>query len=320
MEEGEEKRRRDSGGKETVGGEVRIKHAHERFFKRVLELTASHIFELANELNINDESIKEKIWETMKYCLSSESQLLMGRHIDQLILCSIYAVCKMAHSRHQLPPLEECTFNRIISAYMQLQGQAAHLVTTLFHSVKLDDKDSVNIIDFYNRVYLPKMKEAIIRICKVPNPLSQVSAPLTLTPNPTPIPIPTPNPTLASASAPSLPPERRAILRLLSPAKPLADILPPTSKYALPCRSNLPYLSPARRASPMPTLQSSGVIMTPRTEILFAPAEAQPHQPHSQLLAPYQGFRPKDKSNYKGSLLEKILDKQAPRIAVAKKC
>ena len=60
-------------------------------------------------VGLND-NIKEKIWECMKHCLSVETDLLIDRHIDQIILCSIYAVCKM-DTQIQI------TFNKIINQY-----------------------------------------------------------------------------------------------------------------------------------------------------------------------------------------------------------
>lgn len=51
------------------------------FFKRVLHLTASRIFELSDALELA-EDLKEKIWTIMKVLLSAEPHMLTNRHLD----------------------------------------------------------------------------------------------------------------------------------------------------------------------------------------------------------------------------------------------
>lgn len=63
------------------------------FFKRVLHLTAQRIYEMCELLGIKEE-VKERIWSIMKMQLSTEPHILTNRHLDQLIMCSIYGVCK----------------------------------------------------------------------------------------------------------------------------------------------------------------------------------------------------------------------------------
>ena len=64
------------------------------FFKRVLNVTAVSVFNLCRYLLI-EEGVIEKIWSVMKVCLGKETDLLIGRHLDQLIMCTIYGVCRV---------------------------------------------------------------------------------------------------------------------------------------------------------------------------------------------------------------------------------
>ena len=64
------------------------------FFKRVLHLAAQKILDLTQVLAITDD-VKEKIWTITKSLLSIETHLLTNRHLDQLIMCTIYGVCKV---------------------------------------------------------------------------------------------------------------------------------------------------------------------------------------------------------------------------------
>ena len=63
-------------------------------------------------LNINAE-YQEVIWSIIKSLLSSEPMLLIERHVDQLVMCTIYSVVKISELRH-------VSFNNIINKYANL--------------------------------------------------------------------------------------------------------------------------------------------------------------------------------------------------------
>lgn len=63
-------------------------------FNRVYQVAANTLMELCTELNIN-ERVSEIIWSVVKVNLSQETQILIGRHLDQLLMCAIYGVCKV---------------------------------------------------------------------------------------------------------------------------------------------------------------------------------------------------------------------------------
>jgi retinoblastoma-associated protein len=90
-----------------------IMQPYNMFFKRVLHLAAQRIFELTDLLSIN-EDIKERIWSVMKVQLSTEPQLLHNRHLDQLVMCTVYSVCKVCQ------PGSPITFNNIITKYADM--------------------------------------------------------------------------------------------------------------------------------------------------------------------------------------------------------
>jgi hypothetical protein len=71
-----------------------IMQPYNMFFKRVLHLAAQRIFELCESLGIRDD-VKERAWTIMKVQLSTEPGLLINRHLDQLVMCTVYGVCKV---------------------------------------------------------------------------------------------------------------------------------------------------------------------------------------------------------------------------------
>ncbi|KAF1324692.1 hypothetical protein FI667_g9552, partial [Globisporangium splendens] len=135
------------------------------FFRKVLSLAASRIFRLGTMLEL-DAKYLNQVWTAIKECLSSQHALLKDRHLDQVILCSLYGVCKVNHVR------PEVTFKRVIDCYKKLQlpqstainhgsSTPASLVRNsneIIRNIKLDDDSRGDIIKFYNRCYIPTMK------------------------------------------------------------------------------------------------------------------------------------------------------------------
>lgn len=68
------------------------------------------------------EALKEDIWLAIKYLLSEKTELLTNRHLDQLIICTVYSVCKL----NQIP----LTFNAIISTYSELYEEERDTVVS----------------------------------------------------------------------------------------------------------------------------------------------------------------------------------------------
>ena len=79
----------------------------------------------------------------------------MNRHLDQLIICTIYSVCKL----NQVA----LTFNAIISVYSELYEEEWE---TIVKQVLLQNEDYVDIIKFYNYVYIAAMKQFLVDMRK----------------------------------------------------------------------------------------------------------------------------------------------------------
>jgi len=57
-------------------------------------MAAISVTDMCENIGI-DEGARELIWSVVKVLLSQETDLLIGRHLDQLIMCSIYSVCRV---------------------------------------------------------------------------------------------------------------------------------------------------------------------------------------------------------------------------------
>jgi hypothetical protein len=68
--------------------------AAEKFlFKKVTTYSAYRLKQLGKKIQI-DENLMEHIWVALKHCLSHMTNLLKNRHLDQIIICTIFGVCK----------------------------------------------------------------------------------------------------------------------------------------------------------------------------------------------------------------------------------
>ncbi|CAG9313051.1 unnamed protein product [Blepharisma stoltei] len=110
------------------------------FFRRVLSHSAHRVLELTEILGINDE-IREHIWDILKIALSEHTEILLNRHLDTLILCCVYSVCKL-HS-----PIE---FKSLIEQYTGIYGDNQKIYKDIYQAG--------DIIRFYNKCFIPSFK------------------------------------------------------------------------------------------------------------------------------------------------------------------
>jgi retinoblastoma-associated protein len=138
--------------------------AVERLFaNKVLQLTASLLINLTTEIKITDNRLKEQIWETIKQCFAIAPELLEDRNIIHLVMCSIYGMCRV-DGKEKNEQNSAYTFNNIIKCFLRINEDVKDFLFNMFHLVKLADGTHVNIIEFYNRMYLPAMHDPIFKI------------------------------------------------------------------------------------------------------------------------------------------------------------
>lgn len=157
--------RASPGGGGAAQGAGRAKAALEQFLRKVLYLAASRIQEMCTRLLLPT-TLRQQVWECLKVVIYQHAQLLQGRHLDQLIMCTVYGVCKV-NQRH-------VTFRHIIEHY---KGQPK-ATPKVFREVRMENQDPPqDIICFYNKIFIPSMKDQLMRICCTTS--APVSAPST---------------------------------------------------------------------------------------------------------------------------------------------
>ncbi|KAJ8031133.1 Retinoblastoma-associated protein [Holothuria leucospilota] len=91
------------------------------------------------------------MWTCLDHCIMERPVLLENCHLDQIIMCCIFAICKV-NNRNIL-------FKEIASVYSKMP----HSVSSTYKHVKLADGTYGHIILFYNSVFITALKDFILR-------------------------------------------------------------------------------------------------------------------------------------------------------------
>ena len=149
--------------------------------RKFLGITSRRISTLCAALTIPPQyPVATQIWIAFRFLLRNRIELLYDRHVDQLILCTIYSVCKMMKispdisfamiiERYTTMNKERLgeTICQRITRHVKLNSNENEVSDIDFHSDNLSPQTKNetygNIISFYNQVYVPAMKEHLLR-------------------------------------------------------------------------------------------------------------------------------------------------------------
>ncbi|XP_056455528.1 retinoblastoma-like protein 2 [Gadus chalcogrammus] len=96
------------------------------FFRKVYHLASLRLRDLCSQLDISRE-LRQKIWSCFEYSLVHCTELLMNRHLDQLLMCAVYVMAKVTR--------EDRSFQNIMKCY-RTQPQAC---STVYRSVLISE-------------------------------------------------------------------------------------------------------------------------------------------------------------------------------------
>ncbi|KAL2894820.1 Retinoblastoma-related protein [Bienertia sinuspersici] len=150
------------------GGETCAETGINIFFSKIVKLAAVRIngmierLDKKSEMETQTQQLRESVYCLFQKILNQRTSLFFNRHIDQIILCSFYGVAKI--SQYQL------TFKDIILNYRK----QPHCKPQVFRSVYVDwsstrsdgrqGQDHVDIITFYNEVFIPSVKPLLVEL------------------------------------------------------------------------------------------------------------------------------------------------------------
>ncbi|XP_012540035.1 retinoblastoma-like protein 1 isoform X4 [Monomorium pharaonis] len=103
------------------------------FFRKFYNLACVRMQELCNSLEISDTD-KKKIWTIFEYSIKERTKLMKDRHLDQILMCAIYVICKLVR-------MEKNSFTEIMRCY-RLQPQAeSHIYRSVLIEKVPNDED-----------------------------------------------------------------------------------------------------------------------------------------------------------------------------------
>uniref|UniRef100_A0A668A1W6 RB transcriptional corepressor like 2 n=1 Tax=Myripristis murdjan TaxID=586833 RepID=A0A668A1W6_9TELE len=158
------------------------------FFRKVYHLASVRLRDLCAKLDISSE-LRRKIWTCFEYSLVHCTELMMDRHLDQLLMCAVYVMTKVTK--------EDKSFQNIMKCY-RTQPQAS---STVYRSVLISgrkrhqsgssdanrrnsptaassqetasstagstlsdgEEERGDLIHFYNQVYIKQMRHFALR-------------------------------------------------------------------------------------------------------------------------------------------------------------
>lgn len=137
------------------------------FFRKVLQVAAHRIRILCEGLH-QPSAVQEQVLQVVAHIVKNETALFFQRHMDQILLCSLYGVCKVSRSESPL------TFKDILSQYRKapLWGKPDTFRKVLIDTTKAEVPETGDIIRFYNEVFVPSIKAFLLQL----GPLSSATS------------------------------------------------------------------------------------------------------------------------------------------------
>lgn len=133
--------------------------------RKLLKFTFFRIRAMCAALNLsNKNALHTQILVAFRYLLRYHISIFIDRHVDQLLLCTFYGVCRVMKIQPKI------SFGKVIDAYFTVREEdlGDRACRIIVRHVKLappgDGNRSAsravgNIVVFYNAVYIPKMQK-----------------------------------------------------------------------------------------------------------------------------------------------------------------
>ncbi|XP_046520212.1 retinoblastoma-associated protein isoform X2 [Equus quagga] len=121
------------------------------FYKKVYRLAYLRLNTLCTRLLSDHRELEHIIWTLFQHTLQNEYELMRDRHLDQIMMCSMYGICKVKNI--------DLKFKIIVTAYKDLP----HAVQETFKRVLIREEEYDSIIVFYNSVFMQRLKTNILQ-------------------------------------------------------------------------------------------------------------------------------------------------------------
>ncbi|XP_063058828.1 retinoblastoma-associated protein [Engraulis encrasicolus] len=121
------------------------------FYKKLYRVAYLRLKKLCTPLLSDHPELEPIIWTLLQHTLKDEYDLLRDRHLDQLLMSAMYAICKVK--------FVDLRFKTIVTAYKELPNTNQET----FKHVLISEGKYDSIIVFYNMVFMQKLKTNILQ-------------------------------------------------------------------------------------------------------------------------------------------------------------
>ncbi|KAJ8266335.1 hypothetical protein GJAV_G00129220 [Gymnothorax javanicus] len=121
------------------------------FYKKVYRLAYLRLNMLCSLLLPSQPELEVVMWTLFQHTLQHEFELMRDRHLDQLMMSAMYAICKVKGI--------DLKFKTIVTAYKSLPNTNQET----FKKVLIREGQYDSIIVFYNLVFMQKLKTNILQ-------------------------------------------------------------------------------------------------------------------------------------------------------------
>ncbi|KAA0712741.1 Retinoblastoma-like protein 1 107 kDa retinoblastoma-associated protein [Triplophysa tibetana] len=156
------------------------------FFRKVYHLASVRLRDLCLKLDISAD-LRGKIWTCFEHSLLHCTDLMKDRHLDQLLLCAVYIIAKITKEDHTFQDIMKCyrtqpqanshVYRSVLLKRRPIEQQSDENMevdppsdrsndrTEQFGSEEADSEleERGDLIQFYNSVYVLKMKSFALR-------------------------------------------------------------------------------------------------------------------------------------------------------------
>uniref|UniRef100_A0A8C2ILI7 Retinoblastoma 1 n=1 Tax=Cyprinus carpio TaxID=7962 RepID=A0A8C2ILI7_CYPCA len=133
------------------------------FYKKLYRMAYLRLKTLFSHLLTSHPELEPIIWTLLQHTLQNEYELMRDRHLDQLIMSAMYAICKVKNV--------DLRFKTIVTVYKEMPNTNQET----FKRVLIREGQYDSIIVFYNLVFMQKLKTNILQYSSPrPPPLSPI--------------------------------------------------------------------------------------------------------------------------------------------------
>ncbi|KAK7498153.1 hypothetical protein BaRGS_00010741 [Batillaria attramentaria] len=78
------------------------------FFRKVYHLASVRLRELCDQLQVQDDDLRSKMWTCFEHSMTHCTELMCDRHLDQLLMCSVYIMAKVTEKPLNFQDIMKC--------------------------------------------------------------------------------------------------------------------------------------------------------------------------------------------------------------------